>query len=341
MATQHPRHLKTHAPDALDAEISEQVTFAARELRRAARDRDVDGLRASVITLKLLRDKVAQLARPAADPVQSKHAHLMRLATLPKICNLIAAQIKPKRIPLYEHPRRTDPRQATLWAISNRLVASFEAQANPHGQSDTATEAACYSDIRLPQDEFITHIHAAYRLCLAQRRNDLLRFIDIGCGGGGKVLTARAVFDQTCGLELDPDYASAARDLLDSKDAVIEGNALTFPDYAAFDVIYMYQPIRDDTRLIELEANIAREAKPGTILIAPYDHYRNRHDDYGVAHIAGRIYVTQTSRYQATRLKAEAEKTGLLIRRPGSTSPQLKLWEPVLQASWANGFDMG
>ena len=41
------------------------------------------------------------------------------------------------------------------------------------------------------------------------------------------MLTARAIFDRSCGLELDPHYASAARDLLEAVRALPEAYRTT------------------------------------------------------------------------------------------------------------------
>ena len=69
-------------------------------------------------------------------------------------------------------------------------------------------------------------------------------FLDVGCGPGSKMLLARHFYGlNVCGIEIDPDMATAA--------ALVGGirtdDALRVPDglYGNFDLIWLYRPFRD------------------------------------------------------------------------------------------------
>lgn len=107
--------------------------------------------------------------------------------------------------------------------------------------------------------------------------SDGREFLDVGCGPGSKMLLARHFYGMAvCGIEVDPDMATAAEVI----GGVRTGDALHVPGgiYENFDVIWMYRPFRDPLLEQRLEARIMDEMKPGAILagaaweICPADH---------------------------------------------------------------------
>lgn len=102
-------------------------------------------------------------------------------------------------------------------------------------------------------------------------------FLDVGCGPGTKMRLAQAFFGLApCGIEIDPDMATAAAVV----GGVRTGDALNAPEgiYGNFDLIWLYRPFRDPELEEKLEARIMDEMKPGAILAGgawetcPADH---------------------------------------------------------------------
>jgi SAM-dependent methyltransferase len=87
------------------------------------------------------------------------------------------------------------------------------------------------------------------------------RFLDVGCGLGGKVWIADALGFSSFGLEINPAYARIARECVGA-DRVFCSNALSFDDFSSYDVIYFYNPMPS----AELETAILNAAKKGAII---------------------------------------------------------------------------
>lgn len=101
------------------------------------------------------------------------------------------------------------------------------------------------------------------------------RFLDVGCGVGEKVFLAYALgaFGQCDGLEYDARTAAIAAFLLQRMEtqppypiAFFQGDALTFPHYGRYDVIYMYRPMRDAQLMNRLFRHIAASMRPGALV---------------------------------------------------------------------------
>jgi SAM-dependent methyltransferase len=89
------------------------------------------------------------------------------------------------------------------------------------------------------------------------------KFLDVGCGTGTKMVLARELFGlEPWGVEIDPDMAARAA----NRGTVVPGDALNFPDYRVFDIIWLYRPFRQPGFQRNLETLIRREMKPGAIL---------------------------------------------------------------------------
>lgn len=253
---------------------------------------------------------------------------------------LLAQQVPPRARPLYVPSEGRAETAVTQADVSDALFHSLHRLIGPLDQSPGSHDHGCYPDIGLANSVFIEHAHAAYRVLLAQRRGHGARFLDVGCGAGLKVVTAVEFFDYSDGLEYDPGYAATARSLLAATGLgqcrVLVGDALEFDDYGAYDVIYFYRPMRNDAAMQALEARIAAQARPGTILIAAYGGFASRHADLECAHVAGSVFVAKTDATAAAELRHAAEHTGPAVRR--RVTAVAGLWEPVLAASHVNGF---
>lgn len=219
--------------------------------------------------------------------------------------------------PLYEFAVSSDSMLSQQLNAVDSALHLFHRISNPLEQDGAAAELGCHPDIPMRASTFIAHCHAAYRIALAQRRNDPPRFLDVGCGISLTLLMAARFFESVTGLEFDPGYVRAAQDVISRSglnDArILEGDALEFADYGAFDVIYFYQPLRSVKKLVELEKKIIRDARKGTILIAPYQEFHRRHDGQGCAGFGHFIFVAGLDEKEADELKSEAEMIGTAI----------------------------
>lgn len=256
------------------------------------------------------------------------------------ILQLVAEQCPPRRRPLDLPPERSWPVLAASTGAADRVVNRLHKVLNPHEQTEAAAAHGCFQDIALPHSRFSALALSAWRILKAQKHAAPTRFIDVGCGGGLKVLSALEFFDEATGLEFDPAYVDAARDLLDkaaAEDArIVHGDALEFDDYGAFDVIYLYRPIRDTEKLWALEERIAASAAPGTLLIAPYEMFAPRSEKLGCAPVCNFIYLAGSNARQAASLRREAEFAGANI--DPAKRPLRSIWDPILAASRRRGF---
>ena len=190
----------------------------------------------------------------------------------------------------------------------------------PPQQSEAAVALGCYPDIPLGSVSFMSHAHVAYRAALAQKRTRPLRFLDVGCGGGIKVLLAAGLFDEAVGFDYDAAYVDAAQASFARMGAqrcqAFRGNGLEFEDYAGFDVIYLFKPMSDPGALARLEARIVDDARPGTIVIAPYQEFFLRHEGHNCHRLQGAVYITAQSEAAVRELHAEACRMGPDVRSP-------------------------
>lgn len=264
----------------------------------------------------------------------------------PAIRQMAADQGHPRRRPLLGDPASADPVLMGRLSVEDRLIAALHEVITPAAQDEGARDHGCFSDIELAHGLFLELAHAAYRLRLAQGRGGVAQgrggagsFLDIGCGSGIKMLAALGLFERATGIEYDPGYAAAARWLCDRAGhgaaQVIQADALTFEGYDAFDVIYFYRPMRDGERMEALERRICAQARPGTLLIAPYSGFAARHQALGCAAITGWIYMAGAEEGAARQLRETAELLG--SDPPAPEEALHTLWTPILRASAANG----
>jgi SAM-dependent methyltransferase len=119
--------------------------------------------------------------------------------------------------------------------------------------------------------------------CVAQSEgND---FLDVGSGIGTKLQVAEDLFGlEVCGVEYDPTMHEHAND---SGRFTVLQDALEFPHYGTFDIIWMYRPFRDPLAQAILEHKIYEAMQPGAIiagaaLCAPPNGFELVVDDWDV-----------------------------------------------------------
>lgn len=255
----------------------------------------------------------------------------------PQIELLIRSQSTPKRHPLF---REVDACTQSQLSAADAVMFDLHAILNTTQQDETARAHGCFADISLPQSMFMAHLHAANRVTLAQRLRHPAHFLDVGCGGGLKLLSARAYFERVSGLEYDPGYVAQAQNLIDRSKTggchVIHADGLTYEDYGQYDVIYFYRPMRDLDMLRALETQITGTARPGTLIVAPYEIFDHRFEQMGCARLAGRLYVVGLSQREAASLRRKAELIGPSPSLARSAAPSV--WDAILSASRRNGY---
>ena len=210
------------------------MSQVALHLDQCATQRCPNDLREALSALKLKRRKLAQFLRIAAQQfdnsanqgptLRAARKEISRANTRLRHANRVEAvvdqQIAPKRHALVapDNPKSRGP------DVMDRVVMLFldavHQLANPmaHTQSRSASDQGFHRDIPWPMHPFTKLIGAARRICLAQRKSGVLRFLDVGSGGGTKVLAASACFDVCDGLEFERDAVDAGSALFAALD---------------------------------------------------------------------------------------------------------------------------
>jgi len=207
-------------------------------------------------------------------------------------------------------------------------------------RADTQDDRAAllgYPDIPLTLSRFSACCHAALRLCLAQQKPRPLRFLDVGCGVGITLLSAARVFDRATGLEFDPGYVATARNLhiAVGSDRV----EVTAGDAMDFDVIYFFKPIQSREKMRALEHRIIAQARPGTVLIAPYMDFATDNPHQPCHSIVRYVHVVGLTESQANALGQEAQMIGPAIIPPDQDKdPKAGFLAPLIDALAQRGF---
>lgn len=124
-----------------------------------------------------------------------------------------------------------------------------------------------YPFIAFSTTQFISQLSIANKI-----RTDVYKstyrgsFLDVGCGIGTKLLIAAEIMDPF-GVEINKKYIIVARRLV-GKNKVTLADALTYDGYRNHDVLYFYRPMSDYPKQRDLETKIAKDAKPGAIILA-------------------------------------------------------------------------
>lgn len=268
-----------------------------------------------------------------------------RLGLWSRLKPIISAQRLSERRDLIEHDVASDREPGVLDQVVSLFLQSMHTLAYPksYTQSDAAKGHGCHRDIPYPMYRFSQAIGAAHRICLALRRQRPLRFLDVGSGGGTKVLAASTCFDRCDGLEYDEDAVAAGRRFLDMLEPgrcrLIHGDALRFSNYGAYDVIYFYRPMMDPGKQDELEKRILSQARPGTLLLKVGGLGFEALPARGAPELVYPVYATGMSEHEASELVGNAERMGPMIpwSRDTDFSGQA-YWEPLLKVSANNGY---
>jgi precorrin-6B methylase 2 len=229
--------------------------------------------------------------------------------------------------------------------IMSVILDAVHRIANPAAnmQGADAEKHGCTQDIPSPMNQFSIMIGAAHRICLVLKKQRPLRFLDVGCGGGIKVLAATTCFDLCDGLEYEKSTVTTGRRLLEllklEQCKLIHGDALEFLNYQDYDVIYCHKPMMNVERMVEMEERIISQARPGTVLLTAGNLYTDDPGSKGVQRLTFNIYITGMSEGQASEIFEAAEYMGQMV--PGFRPRKLAkpaYWTPVIEASARNGY---
>ena len=343
-----------HRAERIQIELLDHTTQLAKALARPASDRNGETIRAQWRQIDRLRaplnsayrslrktgrgaDGAARISQAQRDLKRELDLLRKRLRLWDEMSKVverhIAAQAHP--LDLVRDGNDSDPMLTMMYQAVHRL-------ANPNMQSEIAVKNDYFPDIPLRIQLFEQLTLAAYRLLVARGRSEGARFIDVGCGGGTKVFAATRFFADCVGLEYDPAYVQAAERCFALLNAgtcsVIQGDALNYDGYDAFDVIYFYRPVKDIALLAQMEARIIAQARRGTIIIAPYDQFMTPHAEWPCANITGPIFVTGMTQAEADEWHLEATQTeAALVRRPRDIPFDPGFWTPLMHASRYGG----
>lgn len=209
-------------------------------------------------------------------------------------------------------------------------------------QTDAALDEGCFPDLPLDPLLFVQNVHLAYRLLLARRAAPPFRFLDVGCGAGLKVALAAEIFHLADGLEYDETYVAYGERTLAAMGArrsrVFPGDGRSFAGYADYDVIYLFRPMMDEDEMFRMERHIADTARPGSLVIGPYEGFQRRAEGHGFLHLASRTYLVRGTQDDADALLAEARHIGPHLVAPEVPVPVEAGWlRPLWKACIANG----
>lgn len=259
-----------------------------------------------------------------------------RIAPWDQVGKIVARHIDPPSIDLFAPPVMHGPDDLVL-----RLHRFGFPLASPNPKSTLAQDHPCFADLPLPMRALEHLLSATNRLLLVQGRTKDARFIDIGCGGAVPVLCASHYFPKCDGLDFDPAYLKAGRNTVQTAGApnseIFLADGLTFEHYDQCDVIYYFRPLRDPAMRIEMENRIFSNARPGTVILAPYDIHLNPRADSAYTRIEKCIFIAGATQDQAGALRADAERTDVdIVKHASFKGMDVGFWKPVLDAASFN-----
>lgn len=261
-----------------------------------------------------------------------------RLAEAPAGFDALTRVLRQGAQPLLPDPLPPDRPESVQMALQDRAWSKLHAAIAPVPLGAHIRDNGQYDDIAYPVADFLRLLLLARRVAVALGKAEV-RFLDVGCGTGLKVLMAAEMFGQTDGLEYLPGLAQAAETLLHragSRSHILTADALQFDGFGDYDLIYFYKPIHTPKDLADMEARIAAQVKSGTILIAPYAGFAHRAEALGCFAIAGFVHIKGITGKDLDRLKRRAEWAGFGDPRPQPVAAE-SFMAPLLGALRAWG----
>ena len=222
------------------------------------------------------------------------------------------------RLPLFPPPPPPFGPEAQTLALHSRTWDRMHAHLSPHIPNLYHDTPGHHGDLPYPSTDFLRYAMAARRICLAMDKH-APAFLDVGCGIGLKVLQAAELFAQADGLEYEPAHAAAGQTMLQRGGwpvaQIFHADALTFERYGDYDVLYVYKPMYG-AALEQMEARLTGQARPGTLLIAPYTDFTTRFETMGCTRIEGFLYIIRPPKPLPTLLKRATTVGCALPARP-------------------------
>ncbi len=218
------------------------------------------------------------------------------------------------RLPLFPPPPPPYGPEAQTLALHSRTWDRMHAHLSPHTPNLYHDTPGHHGDLPYPSTDFLRYAMAARRICLAMDKH-APAFLDVGCGIGLKVFQAAELFAQADGLEYEPAHAAAGQAMMQRtgwlQSRIFHADALSFNHYDDYDVLYVYKPMYGDA-LQQMEARLIAQARPGTLLIAPYTDFTTRFETMGCTRIEGFLYIIRPPKTLSATLK-RATKTGCAL----------------------------
>lgn len=117
-----------------------------------------------------------------------------------------------------------------------------------------------YPYIPLPAPTAEAFLKFTIRKFQQRRRRAPRTFLEVGCGFGivTHIAQTRLGLDAS-GFDIMPEYVERSKFYLKGK--FFEANALTFPDYGKYDIVYFYQPFLNNRLRLRFCRKLAREVK--------------------------------------------------------------------------------
>lgn len=179
----------------------------------------------------------------------------------------------------YIEPSRSIWPMASLIRRLEDHVSGYRRDTSSNDHARACYKAGRYPYIPLEPSEFLRQLDLTFQyLTETKSLSRRLKFIDVGCGIGSKLVLAvdssHGHYLDVRGIEIDPTYHEIACSLFGrfkSKEwldeHIILGDALKH-NYKPYDLIYFYCPFENGQLEKKLEERIAKTAKPGALILA-------------------------------------------------------------------------
>jgi len=105
-----------------------------------------------------------------------------------------------------------------------------------------------------------------------------VRFLDVGCGMGTKLILAQILKIGTVhGIEVNKNYAKIAQRLQGV--TIHQMDAIKFKNYGQYDVIYLYHPIQNEKKSVGLDRLVRTEMNEDAVLLYPTTITKSAYDN--------------------------------------------------------------